>query len=238
MNAQWQQARSRFAALAQRERLAVTIAIITVVLFGVWRGVVQPAGQKAEAAQKAMAQTQANLAKIHSERQQLEASLTLDPNEQPRAELKSLEATNSLLRQRLVQGNTAVATTQMLASALRAALSESPGVRLVSVNAATEDAPLAAAPAAATTPASATPTAATPAVAAAPSAKMAGLYRQKLTVILHGSYPDLSRYIAALEEKAPAVAWNRLALKVEAWPRATLTLELSTLSLEKTWLGY
>lgn len=231
MKASWQDARNRFAALAQRERLAVTLAVVMVVGFGVWRGVVQPAALRTEAAHKASVQAQATVEKLVAERQQIEASLRLDPNQPPRDELQQLERSNVSLRQRLLQGNSAVATSQMLASALRAALVDSPGVRLVSLAAMPVETPTAPA---ATTPAAATPT---PTPAATPVARANGLHRQKITVILQGNYPDLARYVQAVEAGAPTVAWDNLALQVEAWPRATLKLELSTLSLEKVWLG-
>lgn len=77
------------------------------------------------------------------------------------------------------------------------------------------------------------------AVAAVPPVQNAGpqIFKHGVEITLLGSYTELTRYIAALEQLPAQMFWGRAELQVKTYPDAELTLRLYTLSLDKTWLS-
>lgn len=65
----------------------------------------------------------------------------------------------------------------------------------------------------------------------------AAVYRHGVQVVVEGKYLDLMKYLAELEKLPGKLVWGHLELKVDEYPKATLTLDLFTLSLDKTWLN-
>lgn len=63
------------------------------------------------------------------------------------------------------------------------------------------------------------------------------LYRHGMQLVFNGSYLKTLDYLHDLEELPWPLIWDGLALKVEQHPMATVTLEVSTLSLDSAWLG-
>lgn len=64
----------------------------------------------------------------------------------------------------------------------------------------------------------------------------ASLYRHGLTLTLEGGYAELVGWLECVEKLPEDVFWTRAELDAREHPRLTLTLELSTLSAERTWL--
>jgi MSHA biogenesis protein MshJ len=97
---------------------------------------------------------------------------------------------------------------------------------------------------AAAMPAIAMPVSATPAGAAAASPGSAGaagpaaaqveplptLYKHGIEVTLRGDYPNLVAYMRELERNTKGVFWGDVKLSVAAYPEATLTMTIHTLS--------
>jgi MSHA biogenesis protein MshJ len=79
-------------------------------------------------------------------------------------------------------------------------------------------------------------TTATPGPDAAPPL-LAGPYVQTLTLELQGSYLDVLTYLQALEHLPWRFYWTSLDLRSAGYPMNRVTLQLSTLSLDPTWLG-
>ena len=74
----------------------------------------------------------------------------------------------------------------------------------------------------------------------AEGAKAAGdklVYKHGVEITVRGGYLDLMNYLAELEKLPWQMFWGKASLSVEAYPAATLTLTLYTLSLDKTWLA-
>jgi MSHA biogenesis protein MshJ len=64
----------------------------------------------------------------------------------------------------------------------------------------------------------------------------AGVFKHGVEITLHGGYADLLAYLAQIEGLPQQMFWSRLHLKVDAYPKITLTLTVYTLSLDRTWL--
>ncbi|OGS98027.1 MAG: agglutinin biogenesis protein [Gallionellales bacterium RIFCSPLOWO2_12_FULL_59_22] len=62
------------------------------------------------------------------------------------------------------------------------------------------------------------------------------IFKHGIRITVRGGYLDMLRYLAALEELPSRMFWGEVALSVEKYPDAVLTLTLYTLSLDKTWL--
>jgi len=75
------------------------------------------------------------------------------------------------------------------------------------------------------------------AAAPGPAMAQAGVFRHGVEITVQGSYADLQRYLTAMESSPYRMFWGKAALKADSYPRATLTLTLYTLSLDKAWLS-
>lgn len=69
-------------------------------------------------------------------------------------------------------------------------------------------------------------------------ASMAGaMYKHGVEMKFQGGYFDMMNYLAELEAMPSQLFWVRARLEVDEYPKATLTLTLFTLSLDKKWLN-
>lgn len=73
--------------------------------------------------------------------------------------------------------------------------------------------------------------------AAAGSAASAGPYVHPVEIVVEGSYLDVLAYLHALENLEWRFYWRLLELESTAYPRNRVRIELSTLSLDKNWIG-
>lgn len=62
------------------------------------------------------------------------------------------------------------------------------------------------------------------------------LFKHGVQISVRGRYPELLRYVSALERMPAQMFWGDVSLNVEQYPYSVLTLTLYTLSLDKTWL--
>lgn len=63
------------------------------------------------------------------------------------------------------------------------------------------------------------------------------LYRHGLRLSVQGRYPDIVRYLRALEKLSWRVMWGEVQLESTRYPVSRVTLTLYTLSLDKAWIG-
>lgn len=64
-----------------------------------------------------------------------------------------------------------------------------------------------------------------------------GIYKHEVQIVLQGNYLDMLSYMRELEGLPEEVYWSRASMTVLEYPKARLTLNLFTLSLEKKWLN-
>ena len=62
------------------------------------------------------------------------------------------------------------------------------------------------------------------------------IYKHGVKLVVRGSYADLTQYMLALEKLPTQMFWGLAKMTVPEHPVAELTLELYTLSLDKTWI--
>jgi MSHA biogenesis protein MshJ len=69
------------------------------------------------------------------------------------------------------------------------------------------------------------------------TASSAGPYVHPVAIVVEGSYLDVLAYLHALEDLEWRFYWRLLELESTAYPRNRVRIELSTLSLDKDWIG-
>lgn len=63
------------------------------------------------------------------------------------------------------------------------------------------------------------------------------IYKHEVELVLEGNYLEMLAYIKELEAMPEQVYWSRGSLNVLEYPKASLSLQIFTLSLEKKWLN-
>lgn len=245
----------RFDARPQRERIAIVLAAVALLLLVADRVWLTPAFSAFGSASQA-------LAAARTEQQAL-ADETERRRVQGDANRRALDADIAQWRQRTSQGAQALADTQAgligpdrMVALLEQMLPRQGSVKVVGLSTlAPQDArtPIGAAarPNAATTmptPAPLPPVAASavPAVAGAlntpPTATPAAvegapLYRHGVEITVEGSYGDLMAWLFSLENlPGPRLLWGGVKLNVDQHPTVRLSLTVYTLSLDRAWL--
>jgi MSHA biogenesis protein MshJ len=72
---------------------------------------------------------------------------------------------------------------------------------------------------------------------AAHGAQSGGPYVHPVEIVVEGTYLDVLAYLRALESLEWRFYWRLLELESTAYPRNRVRIELSTLSLDKDWIG-
>lgn len=65
----------------------------------------------------------------------------------------------------------------------------------------------------------------------------AALYRHGLTLEIEGSYQATLDYLDRIERSPWNLIWKRLEYRVDAHPKATITIDLQTISEREEWVG-
>jgi MSHA biogenesis protein MshJ len=70
-----------------------------------------------------------------------------------------------------------------------------------------------------------------------PSAPASPPFVHAIEIVIDGQYADILEYLTALERLPWKFRWTSLDLSTTGYPRNRVRIELSTLSLDSTWLG-
>ncbi len=221
MKPQIQKLAQKIDALSLRERAIVFVTIAFALVFLVNRFVLEPqlSRQKQLAAQASQDRARTNEVRVLIE-QRIKAR-EIDPDAAERARLQALTGQYAQMQDRLLGLHQGLVPPERMATLLEDILKRHGGLRLLTLKTL---------PAVAVNQQGDTNTA-----AAAPAA--AAIYRHGVEITVQGSYPDMLRYMNELEAMPWQLFWGRATLAVEAYPQATLTLTMYTLSLDKTWLN-
>lgn len=158
----------------------------------------------------------------------LQARLAADPNLHYRSVLLAAASNREALIEQIDQNTAALVTPDRMKALLQDLLRSQPGLRLVGLQSFTEAVRL---------PGSDT-TAVDPIVEPAAVTPLT-LYRHGVRLQLEGGYFDLLAYLQAIQGTEWRLNWESLDYRVgEAGPaRATIKLQLSTLSRQAGWVG-
>jgi MSHA biogenesis protein MshJ len=207
----------QFMTLKMRERVLAVVAFLGVLYFLFDLTLLGPQRTQAKELRAKLVEQEATLAGYNTALQALVAAKDADPLAPKRAERDALRAT--LTQAEAVMGR-ASADTRM-GEVVRTLVASTPGVALVSFKTLPVEALAGGVAAVAVAPAGA---------ASGAMLTATPLFKHGVEVTLKGKYVDLIPYLQGLERNASGIFWGNVKLTVLAYPDATLTLTVYTLS--------
>ncbi|MEN6584878.1 MAG: agglutinin biogenesis protein [Sulfuricella sp.] len=233
MKQQWQRLAAKLDTRNQRERALIFIMVLVVVASLLDTLLLTSMRAKKKAAMQEAATQQEQLQTLRSQIQSTMSGGKVDPDAPTRVQLAGLE-------QKLVQSRSALQSVQQslvppdkMARLLEDVLTQNHGLKLVSLKTLPVSNVVEVAESA---PAAAMPAASEKAVEA-PKASAPAIYKHGVEIAVSGNYAELTQYLDSLEKLPWRMFWGQAEMRVEAYPRITLTITLYTLSMDKTWLS-
>ena len=230
MKQQWLKLAARIDRATLRQRIGVFFAAPFVVLYLLYMLLVAPLLREQARLRAQISQQQTTMAGIDTSITTLVDAFARDPDAASRQRLAAARAETRTLGASLAAMQQGLVAPEQMAPLLQTILRANGRLQLVSL----ATLPVTAVGRPAPAPASATPAPA-PATTSAP-AMATVLYRHGVQVTVRGSYLDMVDYMASLERLPTQLFWGQAQFAVEEFPRATVTLTLYTLSLDRTWL--
>lgn len=236
MKALWLKMSSRIDAMSLRERIMVGAAAIAVVLFAVYHLGLDPLFARQEQLRKQLAGHQNRAAEIDAAITARVAAYAADPDQTAIQRIAELQQQSARLQESLRAVQHGLVPPQQMAALLQQLMRSHGALRTVALR---------------TLPVSGLSTlqgeagqqaAPQPAAAAVPSGPAGApkprdlLYRHGVELVVEGGYLDMLSYMEALERLPSQLFWGRVRLDADAYPTATLTLTLYTLSLDDKWM--
>ena len=234
MKQQWLKLAARIDRATLRQRIGVFFAAAFVVLYLLYMLLFDPLLREQARLRAQINQQQTTMAGIDTSMTTLVDAFARDPDAASRQRLAAARAETRTLGDSLAAMQKGLVAPEQMAPLLQTILRANGRLQLVAlatlpVTAVGGPTPAPAATSAGTTPA--------PAPAATPAPAMASvLYRHGVQVTVRGSYLDMVDYMASLERLPTQLFWGQAQFAVEEYPRATVTLTLYTLSLDRKWL--
>ena len=221
LKSRWQELDKKYKALSLRERAMVAVAALAFVAYvgnALW---VTPVFSRAQQFAKLTAQQEKELLGLQTQLELLRTQVAIDPNAPLRVEQAELRAQMSEVDLKLKRFESAMVPPDQMGTLLGNLLRQTKGVQLSSLKTLPVDPVI-------------QPKTEEGGTLALPKVNM---YKHGYELKLEGSYLDLSNYLAELERQPQQLLWQRAALSVGEYPKATLTLVFYTLSLDKDWLS-
>lgn len=234
MKQYWQRIETRIDAMGIRERTMAFAIAALLVITAVNSFFLDPLLKEQKSASQQVMQDQQQIAALQAEIRTLVASRDIDPDGASRMRLHELKQQSTQLQEDLKGMQKGLVSPDKMASLLEDILKRNSRLQLVTLKTL---------PAAMLTEPSSgddasggkKPDASHPAKEGAAVAKEA-VYKHGVEVVVQGSYLDLLAYLTELEAMPWQLFWANAKLDVVAYPKATMTLTLFTLSLDKKWL--
>lgn len=240
MKAMWKKNAALFDAKTLRERASVFGACAGLLVFLVHSLALAPLFARQATLVAQIRQQQAGMTGIDAEIAQKLSGFAVDPDAVSRVRLEKLRQDAGETAAALRAMQKGLVSPDRIAGLLETILKKNGHLTLLSLktveSGAIGDELVAAAPAdAATAP--------DKEVKPALDAKAAGvvkpsqvLYRHGVEIVVQGGYPDMVAYMAALEAMPTQLFWRKVELVAGSYPRASLRLNVYTLSLDKKWM--
>lgn len=238
----WQKLSARIDAMSLRERVLIFIMSTAILLVLVNVLLLDPQFAKQKQLSQRVTAEQAQIAVIQSDIQQKVRAQINDPDAATRQQLTHLKQQSEQLRGALQETQKALVTPEKMPALLEAILKRDGRLQLVSlktlpVSSLTDSMPGDAKQAGQTGAAAASATTTAAKNGSAAGGGLGIVYRHGVEITVSGSYPDMMHYMAELEAMPWQLYWSKARLQVESYPRASLTLTLFTLSLDKKWMN-
>ncbi len=213
----------RFHALSTRERNIVLILGLAVLVF-LWDALLfGPVQRESKQLKLQMSTVESQISKQSKELAELMAAVNRDPNSELKQRRDQLSSAVAEMDQRLETLTSNLIPPKQMAKVLEQVLRENNNLKLVQV-------------------------------ISLPSKKLSGgktesgkeiavsedtqvLYRHGVRLELEGNYFDTLNYLRKLEALPWQVLWSSLHYEVQEYPKASVRLEINTLSTNSGWIG-
>ena len=232
MKQQWQRLAARLDTRNQRERALISLMVLALVASLLNALLLSPLLAKKKKALQEVATQQEQLKTLQNQIQVTVSAGKVDPDAPTRIRLAGLEQKLAQSRGALQSVQQSLVPPEKMGHLLGDVLTQNRGLKLVSLKTlpVSNVLDLSASASAATrvTPEQAAET---------PQANSPSIYKHGVEIAVSGSYAELTQYLDALEKLPWRMYWGKAEMRVEEYPRVTLTITLYTLSMEKTWLS-
>lgn len=225
----WLKTAAKINALALRERLIVFVALVAVVVYGIFALSVDLSQWHQQNLQSRIAKQRAEIAELQTKTETLQRN-QVDPDAANRARVDDLARQINAIENTLQDLQKNLVPAQRMNALLQEMLTADARPQLVSLRSL---------PVALLLVRSGSPAAAGAAASGQvprPDTSEVNVYKHGVEMTLQGSYAELHDYLARLEQSPWRMFWWRARLAAEAHPRLTLTVTIYTLSLDKGWL--
>jgi len=199
---------ARFDSLATRERVMVAAAGLLVILVAWFTLFFEPATER----KQALAATLATLQQSSGSVEDMDAS---DPSHQAQHEKRKLEEQIASVNEQLAAKSAGLIPPELMVQVIHDVLSRQRGVTLISLH----NEPV------------------TALVPPANGTDSTGPYVHPVEIVVEGTYLDVLAYLRDLERLEWRFYWRLLELESTDYPLNRVRIELSTLSLDKDWIG-
>lgn len=229
MKQQWGKLAARINALNQRERSMVLVAAIVVLATIMNALLLEPLARHKKTMLAQIAADRGQMLAAQQQIQSMDSVAKVDPDAPNRGRLALLQQQMQVIDRDLQQAQNSLVSPDHMAELLEGLLQKNDQLKLVSLKTlpvgGLQDRTLA--------EASSQPKAETKAaiVAEVP------IYRHGVEFAVEGRYFDMMKYLAELEQLPWRILWSDFTLVAGEYPRATMTVTVYTLSLDKTWLS-
>jgi MSHA biogenesis protein MshJ len=217
----WKKLSARVDALTLRERAMLFAMAAALIIFTAFFFFLNPAYTGQKLLLQTMGSQQDNIAGVENEITQTITAHSTDPDAAERARLQLLRSEAQALRASLTAMQQGMVPAERMTGLLGQILRSQRNLKLVSMRTLREGE---GEPAPAPVPNGAAPP---------PSAL---LHKHGVEVVVQGSYADMVAYLDALEAMHGQIFWGGATMKVDSYPKATLTLVVYTVNLDKKWV--
>ena len=211
----------RLDAFSQRERLLIVVALLAVVTLLWYTLLIEPLAMRRKTKVDQAASAAAVVAALDREGQAVVAAGRRDPDAENRRQLLQLQTEVALLDERLAALTGELITPRQMVAVLEEMLKRRRNLTLTRLENLPSEPLL-------------EPEADGP---PADKGRSLNLFRHPLRIELSGSYLEALAYLQSLEKLPRKLYWQDLAISVENYPRAHISVTVYTLSLEEGWIG-
>lgn len=227
MKMTWRKYSGKFDALSRRERVLISLAVAAAVLLVGETMFVEPQLARQKTGRNRIEQLSGELSATRSQIASLQPRLK-DPDAANRAALEQARREIAAIDLRLKGMEQTLVAPDKVAALLESILRQNRSLKLVAL----QTLPVSALIERKEAPAKAEKDA----TGAVPGGNEASIYKHGVQITVQGNYGELLGYLTQLEQLPQRMFWSAVSLKVDDYPKTTLSLTVYTLSLDKAWL--
>jgi len=233
MKQSWQKLALRIDALSLRERVIIFAVAVLILVLLINAVLLDPQYAKQSKLSQQIKEQQAQIADIQNQIQQRVRTQENDPNRDMRERMQILQQRAQQMNDALGDMQKGLVPPERMAELLESVLKKNDKLLLLSL----KTLPVKRLDEVAEAEEKKMPDAASALPSHEEPDAVKAVFKHTVELKVQGSYMDMLNYMQSLERMPWQIFWGSAQLNVDEYPRATLTLTLFTLSLDKKWLN-